>query len=167
MKLEPKKIFVLQDGKYIELSYQEFQKIDVKEKVFLPLYGMLMEVSKEVYKDFYRHKRRQKYIDERAAKMGEVSYHALTTDETNGEEILKDPAEGVDVQAEKHIEREEIRKALFLLPKNDYELLHALYFEEKTERELAAVYSISQAAVHKRKTWILKKLKKFLEKIRI
>lgn len=32
MKLEPKKIFVLQDGKYIELSYQEFQKIDVKGK---------------------------------------------------------------------------------------------------------------------------------------
>ena len=151
MKLEPKKIFVLQDGKYIELSYQEFQKIDVKGRTFLPLYGMLMEVGKEVYKDFYRHKRRQKYIDERAAKMGEVSYHALTTDETNGEELLKDPAEGVD----------------FLLPKNDYELLHALYFEEKTERELAAVYGISQAAVHKRKTWILKKLKKILEKIRI
>lgn len=102
MKLEPKKIFVLQDGKYIELSYQEFQKIDVKEGVFLPLYGMLMEVSKEVYKDFYRHMRRQKYIVERAAKMGEVSYHALMTDETNGEEILKDPAEGVDLQAEKH-----------------------------------------------------------------
>ena len=58
MKLEPKKIFVLQDGKYIELSYQEFQKIDVKGRTFLPLYGMLMEVSKEVYKDFYRHKRR-------------------------------------------------------------------------------------------------------------
>ena len=32
MKLEPKKIFVLQDGKYIELSYQEFQKIDAEGK---------------------------------------------------------------------------------------------------------------------------------------
>ena len=117
MKLEPKKIFVLQYGKYIDLSYQEFQKIDVKERVLLPLYGMLMEVSKEVYKDFYRHKRRQKYIDERAAKMGEVSYHALMTDETNGEEILKDPAEGVDLQAEKHIEIEELRKALFFIAK--------------------------------------------------
>ena len=71
MKLKPKK--VLQDGKYFELSYQEFQKIDVKGRAFLPLFGMLMEVGKEVYKDFYRYKRRQKYIDERAAKMGEVS----------------------------------------------------------------------------------------------
>ena len=32
MKLEPKKIFVLHDGKYIELSYQEFQKIDAEGK---------------------------------------------------------------------------------------------------------------------------------------
>ena len=52
MKLKPKKVFVLQDGKYIELSYQDFQKIDVKERMFLSLYGMLLEVSKEVYKDF-------------------------------------------------------------------------------------------------------------------
>ena len=73
MKLKPKKVFVLQDGKYIELSCQDFQKIDVKGRAFLPLFGMLMEVGKEVYKDFYRYKRRQKYIDERAAKMGEVS----------------------------------------------------------------------------------------------
>ena len=64
------------------------------------------------------------------------------------------------MQAEKHIEMEELRKALFLLPKNDYELLHALYFEEKTERELAAKYGISQTAVHKRKTWMLTRLNK-------
>ena len=53
MKLKPKKVFVLQDGKYIELSCQDFQKVDVKERMFLSLYGILLEVSKEVYKDFY------------------------------------------------------------------------------------------------------------------
>ena len=54
--------------------------------------------------------------------MGEVSYHALATDETNGEEILKDPAEGVDLQAEKHIEKEELRNGIIngKSPGNDH-----------------------------------------------
>lgn len=43
-------------------------------------------------------------------------------------------------------------------------MIVALFFEEKTERELAAVLGISQPAVHKQKNKILKKLKTFLEK---
>lgn len=86
MKFKPKKVFVLQDGKYIELSYQKFQELDTKNKKFLPLYGTLMEVSTDVYKEYYRDKRRQKYLKECAAENGEVSYHAFTTDEKNGED---------------------------------------------------------------------------------
>ena len=59
------------------------------DKLFLPLYGSLMEVSKEDYTEFYRAKRRQKYLDERSADNGDFSYDMLTTDEFSGEDILK------------------------------------------------------------------------------
>ena len=47
-----------------------------------------MEVSKEDYTEFYRAKRRQKYLDERSADNGDFSYDMLTTDEFSGEDIL-------------------------------------------------------------------------------
>ena len=123
MKYEPKKVFVLQGGKYIEVSYKEFQKTDEKRRYFLPLYGMLMEVSREAYSEYYRYERRQKYIEERAVIKGEVSYHAFLGDGLNGEELLKDPAEAVDIQAEKHIAIEELRNSFFVkrFGRNDFE----------------------------------------------
>lgn len=96
MKYTPKKVFILEDGKYIEMPYEEFNRRkqedeSYREKRFLSLHGMLMEVTKEEYLSYYKEKRRQRYIDERAKKFGTFSYDALTTDEFNGEDILADP----------------------------------------------------------------------------
>lgn len=66
-KYAPKKVFIWDNGKYIEITYAELcrrEEIDpsYKDKLFLPLYGMLMEVSKSTYLEFYRLQRRQKCI---------------------------------------------------------------------------------------------------------
>lgn len=70
MKYIPKRVFVIEDGEYIELPYEEFSARQglvpaYSEKHFLPLHGMLMEVSEDDYRDFYKSIRRQKYLDER------------------------------------------------------------------------------------------------------
>ena len=49
------------------MTYEEFCRREqicplYADKLFLPLYGRLMEVSKEDYAEFYRAKRRQKYL---------------------------------------------------------------------------------------------------------
>ena len=54
--------------------------------------------------------------------------------------------------------------ALFFLPKNDRKLIEMLYFENMTERECAEFYGISQKNINKKKTNILCKLNKLLEK---
>lgn len=82
MKYAPKKVFILENGKYKEITYSELQKLEQSdksyaEKFFLPLYGMLMEVTAETYKAYYKDQRRQKYIDERSLLNGDVSYDAL------------------------------------------------------------------------------------------
>ena len=91
MKYPPRKVFVLEDGVYEELSYIEFrQREDIYQgRRFILLHGMLMEVSESDYKAFYKDKRRQKYLDERSAKNGDFSYDMLATDEFNGEDTLR------------------------------------------------------------------------------
>ena len=59
MKYAPKKVFILENGKYKEIKYSELQKLEQSdksyaEKFFLPLYGMLMEVTAETYKAYYK-----------------------------------------------------------------------------------------------------------------
>ena len=93
MKKQPKAVYIIENGGYTELTYEEFRRREqicplYADKLFLPLYGRLMEVSKEDYTEFYRAKRRQKYLDERSADNGDFSYDMLTTDEFSGEDIL-------------------------------------------------------------------------------
>ena len=95
MKKEPKAVYIIENGEYTELTYEEFCRREqicplYAEKLFLPLYGSLMEVSKKDYEEYYRQRNRQSYIDRRASRNGDVSYNALTTDEFNGEDILID-----------------------------------------------------------------------------
>ena len=60
MKYAPKKVFVLENGTYLELSYAQFrqQEDTYQGRRFLSLHGMLMEVSEEAYKAFYKEQRR-------------------------------------------------------------------------------------------------------------
>ena len=169
MKYAPKKVFILENGVYKEISYNELKQLEqadksYMDKFFLPLHGMLMEVTEETYKEYYRDKRRQKYIDERSKLNGDVSYNALDTDETLGEDILADRRTDVEMQVINQMTVEQLRKAFLLLSPDERELIKVLCIDGATERKAAEIYGISQVAIHKRKNNILAKLKDFLEK---
>ena len=72
------------------------------------------------------------------------------------------PAENrsVEDQIMKKIEYEQLHKFLLELSKKEQWLIQKLYFEERTEREVAAELKLSQKAVNKRKQKILEKLRK-------
>lgn len=85
-KYAPEKVFVLENGCYIEISYEELcerTKLnqEYKTKLFLPLHGMLMEVNQEDYCQFYRAERRLRYLTEQSRNNGDVSYDSLSADE--------------------------------------------------------------------------------------
>lgn len=103
-----------------------------------------MEVSKEDYAKFYRAKRRQKYLDERSANNGDFSYDMLTTDEFSGEDILiADQPDVCDTVVES-IMTDKLRQSLQLLNQDEKLLIHALYFERKSERKVAEETGIPQ-----------------------
>ena len=53
-----------------------------KEKYFIPIEGKLIEVEEEVYVDYYRMNRRERYLEERDKDNGVFSYDALDGDKS-------------------------------------------------------------------------------------
>ncbi len=167
-KYAKSKCFVFSPEGYEEITYSELcRRRDTdptyQDKKFIPLHGMLMEVSEADYAAFYKGKRRQKYLDERSEENGDISVDMLTTEEFNGADILVDTSEPVDELVVRSIMMDKLQDCLSLLSQEERELIHDSFYTELTERDIAAKLGISQAAVNKRKKRILEKIKKYLE----
>lgn len=162
MKYPPRKVFVLEDGVYEELTYAQFnqKKTCYTGRRFIPLHGMLMEVSESNYKAFYKDKRRQKYLDERSAKNGDFSYDMLTTDEFNGEDILVDMASDTAGDVENEIMLDNLQLEFKRLSEDEQKILYLIYSQQLSERAVAERFHVSQNAIHRRKVQILAKLRK-------
>ena len=169
MKYAPKKVFVLENGNYKEITYSEFKTLEQADKeyankYFLPLHGMLMEVTEEEYKAYYKDKRRQKYIEERSRENGDVSYDALDSSDMLGESVLVDIETNVEEQVTNKIILEQLHNAFLLLSEEEKEVITAIFKNNLTERELAKKKGVYHNAIHKQKNRILEKLKNFLNK---
>ena len=169
MKKQPKAVYIIENGKYTELTYEEFRRREqicplYADKLFLPLYGSLMEVSKEDYEEYYRQRNRQIYIDRRASRNGDVSYNALTTDEFNGEDILIAEQPDVCDTVVESIMTDKLKEAILKLTDEEQLLIYRHYYADIPGTELAEIYGVSQQAISKRIAKIRVKLKNLLEK---
>lgn len=161
------KCFILSPDGYEEITYTELcrrrdKDETYKDKKFIPLHGMLMEVTPEQYIDFYRTRNRQRYLDKRSAEKGDISIAMLTTPEFNGENILVSE-EDIAEQVVNQMMLDKLQDSLGLLTANEMELIQDVFYDGITERDLAKKHRVSQVAIHKRKKRILDKLKKLLE----
>lgn len=159
-------VFILKNGEYIEISYDEFcrtQDTAFKDAFFISSCGVLMEVSQEFYKEYYRDRRRERYLDELAVEHI-ISYHSLDSEEFCGEDMLVDPNEDVAEIVTRKLMVEKLQKVLPLLSEEEQLLIHRHYYEDIPETELAIMYGISQQGISKRILKIREKLKKLLEK---
>lgn len=161
MKYAPKKVFILEDGTYLELSYAQFhqQKDTYQGRHFLPLHGMLMEVSEDAYKAFYREQRRQKYLNERSKSNGDFSYDMLTTDDFNGKDILVDTITDTAEQAERSLLLDKLCKAVLQLPIDEQKLIVLHFQQGLPQTDLAKMLGINQSTVSRRLNRIIEKLR--------
>jgi len=169
LKKQPKAVYIIENGGYTELTYEEFRRrVQIcplyADKLFLPLYGSLMEVSKEDYEEYYRQRNRQIYIDRRASRNGDVSYNALTTDEFNGEDILIAEQPDVCDTVVESIMTDKLKEAILKLTDEEQLLIYRHYYADIPGTELAEIYGVSQQAISKRIAKIRVKLKNLLEK---
>lgn len=105
MNFIPKKIFILDNGKHREITYQEFLKLKSDKSVFgnrkfVGAHGMIFEADEKLYRDYYSYKRHLLYIAETATEenIEEVSYDVLSTAEFKISNVERDFVEDVELK---------------------------------------------------------------------
>jgi len=166
---ENAKCFILTVSGYEEITYTILtERIEsdpsYKSRRFIPMHGMLLEVQEKDYKEFYRAIRRQKYLQEESVRVNEVSYNALDTDEMSGEETIVDPSPLPDAVVVDRLMLETLRLCMDRLNERDRDLLTALYFDGKTEREVSEETGIPQKTLNDRRHRALERLREIMKK---
>lgn len=64
----------------------------------------------------------------------------------------------------RNIQIQQLHRALSLLPEDERLLIQRIFFEERTERDLARVYGMSQKGINKRRKKILERLRELMER---
>lgn len=136
-----------------------------KKEYRIKVQGQLVPVTEEVYLTYYRMKRRELHLEEKDTAHGVFYYSTLDTEETNGEDAIPDRNSPCveDMVMDKLI-AEKLHQCLTQLTKEEQELIFTLFFQNKSEHQLAAETGIPRMTLHDRKVKILRTLKKLMEK---
>ena len=126
---------------------------------------VLRETERKMQYQEYDLKAEQTIIDQDAQEI-----RVIPSREDSYERLIEldiqflDDGENVEDQVLRKMQREMLHKALSLLSDEEEELIRLLFFEDRTEREVAEFMGIYHNAVHKQKKRILHKLKNILKK---
>lgn len=133
-----------------------------REKYFIRLGGStLVEVGREIYLEWYRSERRERYQRERDRKHGVCSINKLHEkgyypeksnylNDTTLETVLKDEC------------RDRLENALKKLPEQEKRLVRLLYFEDMTVKKTAEIFGCSRKTIHNRREKVLEKIRKMM-----
>ena len=133
-----------------------------REKYFIRLGGgTLVEVGREIYLEWYRSERRERYQRERDRKHGVCSINKLHEKgyypeksnylkDTTLETVLKDEC------------RDRLENALKKLPEQEKRLVRLLYFEDMTVKKTAEIFGCSRKTIQNRREKVLEKIRKMM-----
>ena len=124
--------------------------------------GTLVEVSREVYLEWYQSRRRERYQKEKNRKHGVYSLDEM---EEKGDcrGMTFCVCDGLEETALRNICRDKVREALGKLPEPDAELIDLLYFREATVTDAAKMCNCSRKTIQNRRKRILKELGRILQ----
>ena len=168
MKYAPRKVYIKENGDYVELSYIDFchrKQADQSyvDKLFILVQGCLLEVVREQYADFYKDKERWRYLKKLDTNHSLLSLEGFTDSEGNVIDFVVDEVVDVAETVVRAVMVDRLKAALLLLSDSEQTLIKAIFFEELSEREVGLRLGVTQSVVNKRKSKILAKLRKIME----
>lgn len=143
---------------------------------YLYIDGKPVRVSEEVYREYHRGAEKERYFMSRLKKGRVVidpdtkEEHYVPGRERSYERMLELgwQFEAVDASVEDAVVKtqllEKLRTVLPMLTDQEMGLVEELFYLERTEREAAKRFAVSQNAIHHRKNRILSKLRRLIEK---
>ena len=168
-KYAPRKVFILQNGEYIELTNEEFERRKANDptyadKLFLPVQGYLMETDRTHYADFYRDKERRRYLKKLDELHGLLSIDAFDNEDDNGTDCIQIETDDVADTVAHAMLIEKLRSVIYMLPEEEKELINLHFYLSVPQTEIAKFYGINQSSISRRISKILSKLKNLIEK---
>ena len=140
--------------------------MDTKKKFYIRVGNQVEQVTEEVYREYFKMDRRERYLEERDLVHGRFLYSQLDNvyEDVLGEEMIVDSlAEDLcDVIVSK-IMIEKLKECLSLLSEEDLKLMIQLFYEEKSQRQLSVESGVPVMTISDRKNRVLKKIKKSME----
>ena len=140
--------------------------MDTKKKFYIRVENQAEQVTEEVYREYFKMDRRERYLEERDLVHGRFLYSQLDNvyEDVLGEEMIADSlAEDLcDVIVSK-IMIEKLKECLSLLSDEDLNLMIQLFYEEKSQRQLSEESGVPLMTISDRKNRVLKKIKKSME----
>ena len=135
-----------------------------QKDLYIKINEELINVSEEVYLTYYRMESRARYLERKDILHGKTLYSNLDTEEMTGEDGIPDlDSESVEDEAIRKMMADKLHKCLNLLPTHERELLIEIYFNEKSEVQLAKELGVLQQSISYKKLKILKKLQKMMK----
>lgn len=135
-----------------------------EKKYFIRVRNELVSVTKEVYSANNSAKRQIRTQKNRDKRYGLLSIQAFDTETVSGEEMIADQqAESVEEQVLARLMSVKLHSCLSLLKPEERELITAIFFDGKSERDLSEETGVPQKTINDRKRRILRTLKKLLE----
>ena len=130
------------------------------KKYIIMISGKQVEVSREVYIEYHRMDRRDRYLEERDLAHGKTLYSNFDTAEMLGEEMIPDKnAASTEDAAIAHIFHEKLHHCLDMLPEGDRELLQAVFFDGISMRQLSEQVHIPVMTLQDRKSKAIQQLR--------
>lgn len=123
----------------------------------------IVTVSKEIYTVYYKMRRRERYIEETSIK-NNLSYDQLVELDYPIEQKMCDQQLLVEDVIIEKIMLEKLMLALEELTDCERLIINELFFNGKSERELADYMKLPRTTLQSRKNSIISKLKKIIEK---
>ena len=139
-----------------------------KANYYLYIDGQSVPVSEEIYRVYQHYERKEEYFsyDLKTEKFQKETATFLPNREDSYERLLEKArqfaASGMSVE-EQAVSSVWLEELLQCLSADERVILHKLYFEDKSERNVSIELGISKTALHHRKVKLLQKLKKLLE----
>lgn len=130
---------------------------------YITAFGKRVEVSEEIYLEYFRSRRRDRAQRERDTYNELEAYNALDSDELLGVDAIPDlSSAGVEDTVISQIIQEQLHQYIAQLPEEDRNLIKKIYFSGLSERKAAQSLGIPQRTLHDRKMKVLHKLKKMM-----
>lgn len=154
------------DIEWIALNGKEFYQLITspagRGRYFIDMDDFMIEASETEYTEWRREKNHSDYLRMQEKEIQMLSLHTdVRSWDGRSEEDIRDQVTDTEAEAIASIARKALNTALNSLDPESYLIIDALILSpgDKSERDLALEFGVSQNAVHKRKNKILKKLK--------